>query len=417
MLRRLLVIGLACGPLAAPAAAQEQQAWLEVTQPRAERSSTSLPLIEVKGWAFGGQGRRHDLVIVLDLSDSTVLSSGVDLDGDGTEGGTDPEFLTWLGEQPGVRGAMVERIREVDLDDSVLMAELWAAEALIKRLDPLVFRTGIVVFSDKARVVAPLGSPRGRLIGALREIRAGFYQELRGTNFHDAIRAAYAEMAPHSGEVGEGRAFREDRERSILFLSDGVPTLPLPPDWAPAYALYATRLAANAGIRLYSFALGQEAEDALEVYRQMAELSGGRFEKITGPADVIARLRRVDLAGLEVLRVLNRANGKPARALRVFPDGSFDAFVELEPGENQVVFIATARDGRETSLTREVIRLPGAGGEQDEREIERARALLEELRRRTLEIALWAEIESGRNYHLLEVVIQAEPPRPLTRGK
>ena len=63
---------------------------------------------------------------------------------------------------------------------------------------------------------------------ALREIRRGFYQELRGTNFYAAIRTAHAELGPSPGEAGDGRASREDRERSILFFSDGVPTLPIP---------------------------------------------------------------------------------------------------------------------------------------------------------------------------------------------
>jgi hypothetical protein len=413
------VIAFACGLLAAPSAAQERKAWLEVTQPRAERSTTSLPLIEVKGWAGARQGRGHDLVIVLDLSDSTILSSGVDLDGDGSGGGTDPGFLTWLSEQPGVHGALVERIREVDLDDSILMAEVTAAEALIKRLDPHVFRIGIVAFSDEAGVVAPLGSTRGHLVKVLRETRRDFYQDLSGTNFRDAIRTAHAELGPDPGDEEDCRASRQDRERSMLFLSDGVPTLPVHVDMAKDYALQAARDAGAACIRIYSFALGEEAEEALEVYRQVAKLSGGRFEKITRPAEVIARLRRVDLAGLEALRVVNRSNGNPARALRVFPDGSFDGFVELAPGENHLLFIATSREGRKTSVAREVIRLPDACANRDGQgaECERVRALLEELRRRTLEIALWAEVESGRNFHLLEVEIQPEPPRPPTRGE
>jgi len=39
----------------------------------------------------------------------------------------------------------------LDLSDSILMAEVSAAEPLIQRLDPRVFRTGIVVFSDNAQ--------------------------------------------------------------------------------------------------------------------------------------------------------------------------------------------------------------------------------------------------------------------------
>jgi hypothetical protein len=352
-------------------------------------------------------------VIVLDLSDSTVLSSGVDLDGDGSPGETDPQLLAWLTEQPGARRALVERLRELDLDDSILMAEVSAAEALIQRLDLRVFRIGIVVFSDSARVVAPLGSPRGRLIKALSEIRRSFFRELRGTNFADALQIARAELTPDPGKVGEGRPLREDRERSILFLSDGAPTLPVHEDRARIHALQAARAAATAGIRLYSFALGREAEEALEVYRRMAILSGGRFERITRPADAIARLRQVDLADLEELGVVNRTTGNPVRALRVFPDGSFDGFVELAPGRNHLVFMATARDGSQISVGREVTRLHDGDGQGSDRE--RGRALLEELRRRTQECALWAEVERGRSAQELELQIRPEAPSA-TRG-
>jgi hypothetical protein len=416
LLRVLLVIGFTCGPLINLGAAEERQPWLEVTAPQEERSSTSLPLIEVKGRAGARRSRGHDLVIVLDLSDSTVLSSGVDLDGDGSHGATDPELLTWLTEQPGVRGALVERLREVDLDDSILMAEVAAAEALIQRLDSRVFRIGIVVFSDSARVAAPLGSPRGRLTRALREIRRGFFEDLRGTNFGDAIQMAHAELIPDPGSAGDPRASGEDRERSILFLSDGAPTLPVHADRAQVHALQAARAAAAADIRIYSFALGREAEEALEVYRRMAILSGGRFEKIGRPADAIARLRRVDLADLEELRVVNRSNGRAVRALRVFPDGSFDGFIELAPGRNLVVFTATARDGALVSVTRDVtcLREAGGNGDGEEADRERTRALLKELRRRTSETALWAEMERGRNLHQRPEV-QIEPERPEER--
>jgi hypothetical protein len=414
VLQVLLAIGFGCGFVAEPGAAQERQAWLEVTAPRDERSSTTLPLIEVKGWASARRRGGHDLAIVLDLSDSTVLSSGVDLDGDGADGGTDPDFLSWLSEQPGVRGTLVDRLREVDLDDSILMAEISAAEALIQRLGSSAFRIGIVVFSDSARVVAPLGSPRARLTSSLREIRRSFFRDLRGTNFADAVQTAHALLTPDPRESDDGRPPLEVRERSILFLSDGAPTLPVHADRAQVHALQVARAAAAAGIRIYSFALGREAEEALEVYRRMAILSGGRFERISRPADAIARLRRVDLADLNELRVVNRSSGRPARALRVFPDGSFDGFVELTPGENHVLFVATARDGTEVSVAREVSCLSHPGGNEDGEgpDRERIRGLLEELRRRTRETALWAEVEKGRSAQRLELQIEPEAPRP-----
>jgi hypothetical protein len=183
-------------------------------------------------------------------------------------------------------------------------------------------------------------------------------------------------------------------------------------DRAEEHALKAARAAAAAGIRLYSFALGREAEAALEVYRRMAILSGGRFEKIALPADAITSLRRVDLADLDELRVENRSNRQAARALRIFPDGSFDGFVELAPGDNHLLFVAKARDGTEVSVAREVTCLSDpdstGGGEGPDRE--RIGALLDELRRRTRETAMWAEVERGRSAQRLELEIEPEAP-------
>ena len=64
----------------------------------------------------------------------------------------------------------------------------------------------------------------------------------------DAIQTAHAELIPDPGDAGDHRASREDRERSILFLSDGAPTLPVHADRAEAHALEAARAAAVAGI-------------------------------------------------------------------------------------------------------------------------------------------------------------------------
>ena len=44
-----------------------------------------------------------------------------------------------------------------------------------------------------------------------------------------------------AGEAGDDRPSREDRERSILFLSDGAPTLPVHADRARSHALQAAR--------------------------------------------------------------------------------------------------------------------------------------------------------------------------------
>lgn len=422
-MRRVVAAALAAG-LAAAAAAQgigEQSGagWLKVDWPPPEGATVQSGLVEVRGHA-GARGQRgHEIVLALDLSDSTLQPCGVDLDGDGPGGTTRPEFLAWLAAQPGVRDGLVQRLRESDFEDSILAAELDAARALLERLDPRVFRTGLVVFSDRARLVAPVGSPPAALGAALGAVSRSFFEDLRGTHFAAAVEKAHRALVPEPPRPRpvEKRFWQRaapppapppaplpDRERSILFLSDGAPTLPVHGNRAAEHALAAVRAAAADGVRLYAFALGPEAEQALPVYREMASLGGGRFERIERPGDAPARLRRVDLADLDELRIENVRTGETARAQRTFPDGSFDAFVSLAPGENRLRFSARASDGTSQRVERSVVLDPAAarGGDED------PRALLEELRRRTREMELWAEVERGRRATVREIDLRPE---------
>lgn len=407
-----LVVALALAAAAARGA--EFGVALDAPAPGAE---TSLGWIELRGRAGSAAPRGHDVVLALDLSDSTTAPAGVDLDRDGPGGRTSPELLAAVRAE-GADGALLRRLEGRDLDDSVLFAELAAAEVLIGRLDPAAFRVGIVAFSDGARVVAPLGTPAPGLRAALARLRREFWRDLRGTNFAAAIRAATEELAPPDADaraptpgtappVGGG-----PRVRSLLLLSDGVPTLPPHGDRPQQFAIEAAQDAALAGIRIYAYALGAEAAPGLDVFRAVAATTGGRFERIERPADAIARLRGVDLARLASLDIVNETTGQEARALRTFPDGSFDAFLPLEPGTNRLRVLAVAADGTRAVARREIAFRPPAGGDLSEALRAEQRALLDELRRRTREVELWAEIERGRAVPLRELELEAVAPAP-----
>jgi hypothetical protein len=303
----------------------------------------------------------------------------------------------------------VKPLADLDLEDSVLFAELLAAEALIDRLDPRTFRVGIVAFSDEARVVAPLGARPALLRGAIESLRREFWRELRGTNFEQAVAASLRELRPAVAEAPPGSgaaAAAAGRDRTILLLSDGAPTRPVHGMRAQQAAVQAAQDAALEGVRVYTFALGSEAEAALDVYRAMAASSGGRFERIERPVDAIARLRRVDLADLAELRVENLTTGQPGRALRTFPDGRFDAMVPLERGRNQLRVTEVAADGSQASVELAVTYRPEGEGSPGAAELAaQQRALLEELRRRTREMELWAEVERGRAVQIRELEI------------
>jgi hypothetical protein len=395
------------------------QGFLEIDAPAALESESRLPLLELRGHAGARATRGHDVIIAIDVSDSTTAYSGRDLDGDGPGGRTDPAL--WRDIAARVPDpALLRPVEGLDLDDSVLFAELAAAGALVERVDPRSLRIGIVVFSDGAHVAAPLGSRRERLRAVLDSLRrGGFWSELKGTNFAEAIHTSLAELRPPpepvdpKAEKKKGapppRPAAPAREASILLLSDGTPTRPVHGQRAQQYSVEAAQDAALAGVRIYPFALGTEAEPALEIYQALAEISGGRFERIDRPGDAVARLRTVDLADLASLTVENVTTGQPGRALRVFPDGAFDAFLPLEPGPNRLRVTAVAADGARGALERTVVYRPGSPADSDQAALEtQQRALLDELRRRTREVELWAEIERGRSFQTRELEIDVD---------
>jgi hypothetical protein len=146
---------------------------------------------------------------------------------------------------------------------------------------------------------------------------------------------------------------------------------------------------------------------------RMAVWTGGRLEAVSRPAMVVAELRRLDLVGMAEVSVVNQTTGQAARALRVFPDGTFDAFVELAAGRNQLRFAARGRDGRVHQVDRWVTyREPaapaavsaGPPGAEDPAED----SLVQELRRRTAEIQALAELEKSRERQRKEVDVQVE---------
>jgi hypothetical protein len=400
---RRAVLVCATALLFAGDGAAEDGARLRVDAPSQRETTVRSPLVEVRGQAAARDLGAHDLVLVLDLSESALLPSGWDVDGDGPKGRTDPTLLARLTARPEFPPNLVARLGEADFDDSVLAATLSAARALITRLESGGgrYRIGIVIFSDRAHVVAELGASRAALESALEEIRDTFYRELRGTNFGDAIGLAQLVLQPESATGRTGPP--AGRGQSILLLSDGAPTLPPHGDRARQHALYAAGAAAAAGIRVYPFELSRAADEA-GVLEEIAERSGGRFERLERPGDAIARLRRTDLAGLEELRITNTTTGAPARALRTFPDGSFDAFVELAPGANHIRFDVRTTNGRTAADERIVTRTTDAAGDSAEQG-----KLLDELRRRTRETEIWAQMERERRAPKLDLELQVEP--------
>src|SRR5262245_41122415 len=136
-----------------PAAASAQNVRVVVESPRSgERVENKVDQAPVRGTAVakGEQPSDFDVMIVLDVSKSTTAASGVDVDGDGVVG-VDPEMELLP------PGAYPPDVRNTDPGDSILHAEVAAAHALVRSLDPRRVKLGLVTFSGE---VDPMSGER-----------------------------------------------------------------------------------------------------------------------------------------------------------------------------------------------------------------------------------------------------------------
>lgn len=393
-----VMLGGEASALRAGDGSADQSVWVDLEQPApGTRISSDIGWIEVEGWAGAGSAVEHDVVLVLDVSGSTAYASGVDVDDDGKLGRKRKRIDPQRSFNP--------RHYSSDPGDTVLAAELVATRRLLSRLDLERTRVGIVVFSSGADLVAPLGSDRDALDAVLRELDQGFGSG--STNLAGATRRA-RETLMLPTVSGKGR------ERSIVILSDGYPTSPGSEKLAASEAREAARQSASQGVRIFAFALGLEEIKADDVFAEMAALTGGEYIHLDVPGDIIHELPRINLSSVESIEIVNVTTGEPARAPRLFPDGTFDAFLELAPGDNRIRVEARGHAGGVRSVERSVFldqREPL--GDDEAREFaERDDRLRRELVRRSKEAALALEAARAREQQRKELEVRPEAEAP-----
>ncbi len=312
-------------------------ARLDVDAPEPGADTARIPLSEVRGRAGLWESAFHDVVIVLDESGSTFAASGSDIDGDGSVGRT-------IGNSG----------KSTDPGDSIFSAERVAAARLAEQFDTGFVRVGLVGFWHDRVVHAALGAPEV-LLGLLRNDAVHQPRDGGATSIALGLIGAFEELI-------KARDPNVRRQRTILLLSDGIPTMPSPKLGEKQALELADRLA-EYGIRVHAFALGKEALEGTDAFREIAARTGGKFVPVAQPADVVSFLREVSLTGLEGVTVRNLTTKRPGRGVRTFPDGSFDAFVELAPGENQIEVSARVEGREPLVVVRSVTHSPAPKGD------------------------------------------------------
>ncbi len=342
--------------LATPIAGfSETRVEVAITSPPEGTVVHELPEVRIEGYAQLLREhalQQYDIMLIIDVSGSTGAPSGVDVNRNGIIGGGGGGLV--------MRSPLGRTVPSpFDPGDSILAAEVVAAERLLDKLDPRIARVGVVTFSGPYNRLTGLAIP-GAPSAVLEQPLTSNYDLVRlalkkilqqgpngGTDMAAGVRLAIRELAGLQGHVSVPSL---SSKKVGVLLTDGFPTLPFgrvntmdPEDIE--VAINAARVAAKADIPIHTFALGPEALSAPLACTEIARVTKGTFTPLQNPGDVIDILPKTSFAELDLVSVQNETTGEMARDLVVNPDGRFNALVPLTRGENQIVVNVLATDG------------------------------------------------------------------------
>ncbi len=405
-----LALLLAAGPTA-PAEGAAVRLLVDSPQSgEAVRNKVHLAPIRGSAVAEGERPAVFDVMIAIDVSQSTKTASGVDVDRDGQIGVNPHQELIPPGTFP-------DDVLCTDEGDTILAAEVAAALALIDGLDASRVRVGLLSFAGE---VSPTTGERARIDqqdawlevpltqdfdAVRRSLMAILARGARGaTNYAAGIRLGVRELAGLSGAKSTPRP---GSKRVILFLTDGVPTFPIGRGAVSdkgdvEAALNAARLAHKGQITINTYALGPGALTFPYATTEMARLTLGNFTPVQNPGDIIALLQGVSFANIEDVVFTNLSTGDFSTDVRLAPDGSFSGFVPVREGNNRVRVTALASDGTRGSVELDLdFKLSSLSDRELARELER-------IRTRNKELGLLLErkrIEDFRKQQRREIII------------
>lgn len=302
----------------------------------------STILVSGKVASQNARSSNVDIMLVIDISGSTIQYAGVDL-GDANQLPDSAGSSGFRRPQISIGGLSIGAPPMRNLRNSILAAEVAAARRLLLQLSAQTTRVGVIVFGEGAKLLQPLTQDFDQVRRVLDDIlRAGPYG---GTNMAEGVRTGITEL------MGFGTSEkRTDAVKVEFLLTDGFPTLPIgggkrvtPED--TNLALNAARLAGKAGIKVHVFALGEEALSYPQAAVGIAKESGGTYTPVIRPADVLAVVENVSVVGVDYVQIVNQTIGQKATNLRLAADGFFSSAVPVVEGRNQIDVFARASDG------------------------------------------------------------------------
>ncbi|RIL00802.1 MAG: hypothetical protein DCC71_18575, partial [Proteobacteria bacterium] len=286
------------------------------------------------------EGVAADVVFAIDVSGSAAAPSGVDVNGNGVvavprEVARDDGLFALGASDPG---------------DSVLAAEIAAVRRFVARLDRRHTRVALVTFAGELLEAGAIGDDPAVTEIALTQRYEDLHRAL------DRVLARGARGATHMaagvdravGELTGARgAYSEPdpgAERIVVFLTDGIPTLPFAGDDAGNLraVLDAAARARLAGVRVLTYGVGDRALAGPLALVDLAAITDGVFTPVRDPARLSDLFDETDLADVTSIAVRNATTGEPALAFERGADGSFGALLPLRAGRNEIEVTASA---------------------------------------------------------------------------
>ena len=305
--------------------------------------SSGMAFVSGLAYAHAGDLPKFDIVFVLDVSGSTAAASGADVNGDG-------KVTRRAGGLLGLGGG--------ENPDSILAAEVAAVRTLLSQLDSRTTRAGVVIFSGDEDRRTPDAFVEVELTRDYREVERGLDFVLLdgpngGTNMHAGILRGTVELL---GSKSAASRRRSGAQRIMMFLTDGIPTLPdrFSTRVNTERAIDVAAMAARRGVHIHTYAIGREATRQPRTPLEIARVTGGVFTPVEDPRDLQAAIEGASFSEIAELRIRNATTSAAASYQLRNPDGTYSALVPMQTGRNVIEVFARSTDGLEATRQVEV---------------------------------------------------------------
>lgn len=246
---------------------------------------------------------------------------------------------------------------EVTGGPTVFDQELEAAFELLDSLNPSVTRVSVMAFATDASTPTAFTTDYSAVRAELEKIRAEGPETIgtstAATHYQAAMDAARTAFLTSPLTVQNSNTLEtEDVEtlRALVFLSDGIPTLPVAPGATQEKgdiqaSLAAAHGLAEASIKAFTYAVGIPSATAnLTTLHSIATITGGAYQALDNPDDVTEIIPSASLVHMGMVRVGNLATGDVVQGMTT-PDGFFSLHIPVQAGAQTLQISALDEQG------------------------------------------------------------------------